>query len=62
LGGGDHVEFVVRADGAVEVIPRNRPLLSLAGILGERRLEVSAGDMDADSAERVPGEHERSTS
>jgi hypothetical protein len=53
---GDHVEFVVRADGTVEMIARTRPLLSLAGVLGERRLGVTVEDMDAAIAEQVLSE------
>ena len=44
---GDRVEFVVREDGVVEMIALTRPLLSLAGVLGERRLGVTPEDMDA---------------
>ncbi len=55
---GDRVEFVVRGDGVVEVIARTRPLLSLAGILGERRLGVSVEDMDSAIAEQVSSELE----
>ena len=50
---GDRVEFVVREDGIVEMFARTRPLLSLAGILGERRLGVTVEDMDAAIAEQV---------
>ena len=50
---GDRVEFVVREDGIVEMIARTRPLLSLAGILGEQRLGVSVQDMDSAIAEQV---------
>lgn len=57
---GDRVEFVVREDGTVEMIARTRPLLSLAGVLGERRLGVSIEDMDAGIGERVGGEFEES--
>lgn len=53
---GDRVEFVVRADGIVEMIARTRPLLSLAGILGQRRLGVTVEDMDAAIAEQVLAE------
>jgi len=55
---GDRVEFVVRADGVVEMIARTRPLLSLAGILGVRRLGLSVEDMDAAIAEQVAAEGE----
>ena len=57
---GDRVEFIVRADGVVEMIARTRPLLSLAGVLGERRLAVTTGDMDAGIAESVGREFEDS--
>jgi len=50
---GDKVEFVVRKDGVVELVARTRPLLSLAGVLGERRLGVSVKDMDAGISEQV---------
>lgn len=55
---GHRVEFVVRADGVVEMIARTRPLLSLAGILGERRLGVTVEEMDAAIAEQVGHEGE----
>ncbi len=58
---GDRVEFVVREDGVVEMIARTRPLLSLAGILGERRLGVGLDEMDAGIAEQVGREFEEST-
>jgi len=58
---GDRVEFVVREDGVVEMIPRTRSLLSLAGVLGERRLGVTLQDMDAGVAGQVAKEHEEST-
>lgn len=57
---GDRVEFVVREDGVVEMIARTRPLLSLAGVLGERRFGVTTGDMDAGIAEQVGREFEES--
>ena len=57
---GDRVEFVVREDGVVEMIARTRPLLSLAGILGERRLGVTLDDMDAAIAVQVGRELEES--
>lgn len=53
---GDKVEFVVRADGVVEMIARTRPLLSLAGVLGVRRLGVTVEDMDAGIAAQVEAE------
>ena len=53
---GDRVEFVLRGDGVVEMVARTRPLLSLAGILGKRRLGVSIEDMDAAIAEQVSSE------
>ena len=55
---GDRVEFVVREDGVVEIFARTRPLLSLAGVLGERRLRVTLDDMDAGIAEQVGRELE----
>jgi antitoxin PrlF len=58
---GDRVEFVVREDGVVEMIARTRPLLSLAGILGERRLGVTLDDLDAGIAEQVGREFDEST-
>jgi antitoxin PrlF len=45
LEAGDQVEFVVREDGVVELIPRTRPLMSLAGTLGERRLGLSVEEL-----------------
>ena len=58
---GDRVEFVVREDGVVEMIARTRPLLSLAGVLGERRFGVTTEEMDAGIAGRVGAEFEEST-
>lgn len=43
---GDRVQFFVRADGVVELRPRARDLLSLAGMLEPRRRGVSVEDMD----------------
>jgi len=57
---GDRVEFVVREDGVVEMIARTRPLLSLAGVLGERRLGVSTDDMDAGIGAHVGRDFEES--
>ena len=56
------MNFVVREDGVVEMIARTRPLLSLAGILGERRLGVTLDDMDAGIADQVGVELDESTS
>ncbi len=50
---GDRVEFLVREDGVVEMIARTRPLLSLAGVLGERRFGVTTEEMDAGIGEQV---------
>ncbi len=50
---GDRVEFVVRADGGVELVPRSRSLLSLAGILGEDRQGASIEDLDSGIAEQI---------
>lgn len=44
---GDRVSFVLRPDGVVEMMARTGSLLDLAGVLGERRLGVTVGDMDA---------------
>lgn len=55
---GDRVEFVVRDDGVVEMVARTRPLLSLAGVLGERRLGVTAEEMDAGIGEQIGRELE----
>ena len=57
---GDRVEFVVREDGVVEMIARTRPLLSLAGVLGERRFGVTTEGMDAGIAGQVGAEFEES--
>ena len=57
---GDRVEFVVREDGVVEMIARTRPLLSLAGVLGERRLGIRIEDMDAGIGEQIGREFEES--
>ena len=57
---GDRVEFVVREDGVVEMIARTRPLLSLAGVLGERRLGMRTEDMDTGIGEQVGREFEES--
>ena len=56
IDAGDRVEFVLRDDGVVEVVPRTRSLLSLAGLLGDRHLGVSVQDMDAGIAELLAAE------
>ena len=58
---GDQVEFVVREDGVVEMVARTRSLMSLAGVLGTRRLGVSIEDMDAGIREQVSREFEEAT-
>ena len=58
---GDQVEFVVREDGVVEMVARTRSLMSLAGVLGKRRLGVSIEDMDAGIREQVSREFEEAT-
>jgi antitoxin PrlF len=50
---GDRVNFVLRPDGAVELVARTGSLLDLAGALGERRLGVTVEDMDAAISELV---------
>ncbi len=58
---GDRVEFVVREDGVVEMLARTRPLLSLAGVLGDRRLGITIDDMDTGIGEQVGRELDRSS-
>ena len=54
---GDQVEFVVREDGVVELLARTRPLLSLAGVLGERQARLSIDEaIAAHAAERFEQE------
>ena len=53
---GDRIHFLVREDGVVEMFPRTRDLLSLAGLLRPRVLGVSLEDMDAGIAAAVLGE------
>lgn len=43
---GDRVEFFLRADGVVELTPRTRDLLSLAGMLKWDGPPVSVEEMD----------------
>lgn len=59
---GDRIHFLVREDGVVEMFPRTRDLLSLAGLLRPRVLGVSVEDMDAGIADAVVAEFGRSTS
>ncbi len=58
---GDRVHFVIRTDGVVEMFPRTRDLLSLAGMLKSKESGVSVKDMDAAIGEAVAVEFERST-
>lgn len=58
---GDQVAFVVREGGVVEMVARTRSLMSLAGVLGERRLGVSVEDMDAGISEQVRREFDEAT-
>lgn len=58
---GDRVHFLVRADGVVEMFPRTRDLLSLAGMLKSKVSGVSVEDMDRVIGDAVVAEFERST-
>lgn len=60
LRAGDRVQFFVRDDGVVELTPRTRDLLSLAGLLTPPGVTVSVEDMDDAIAAAVVAEHERS--
>ena len=53
---GDRIHFLVREDGVVEMFPRTRDLLSLAGLLRPKVLGVSLDDMDAGIADAVVAE------
>lgn len=53
---GDRVHFVVREDGVVEILPRTRSLLSLAGLIEPKLRGVSVDDMDAGIASSVDAE------
>jgi antitoxin PrlF len=57
---GDRIHFLVREDGVVEMFPRTRDLLSLAGLLRPKVLGVSLEDMDAGIADAVVAEFGRS--
>ncbi len=59
---GDRVHFLVREDGVVEMLPRTRELLSLAGFLRPEVLGVRIEDMDKGIAKAISFEFERSTS
>ena len=59
---GDRIHFLVREDGVVEMFPRTRDLLSLAGLLRPKVLGVSLDDMDAGIADAVVAEFGRSNS
>ena len=59
---GDRVHFVIREDGVVEMFPRTRDLLSLAGLLRPKVLGVRLEDMDAGLSEEVAADFERSVS
>ena len=59
---GDRVHFVIRGDGVVEMFPRTRDLLSLAGMLRTKVRGVRVEDMDAAIGQAVVAEFERSNS
>lgn len=59
LSEGDHVEFIVRPDGVVELLARTRDLLSLQGLLAGPATEGPA-DQDDPVAQAVVDEYERS--
>jgi antitoxin PrlF len=56
---GDHVHFLVREDGVVEVTARTRKLASLAGMLTSSIRGVSVEEMDVGLAAAVREELER---
>ncbi len=58
---GDRIHFLVREDGVVEMFPRTRDLLSLAGLLRPKVLGVDVEDMDAGIADAVVTEFGRSS-
>jgi antitoxin PrlF len=59
---GDRVVFLVREDGVVEMRPRTRDLLSLAGMLTPLRRGISVEEMElavAEAATEGYGESDR---
>ena len=59
---GDRVHFIARDDGVVEMVPRTRDLLSLAGCLKPEVRGVTIDEMDAGIAEAVSAELDAATS
>ena len=60
LEAGDRIEFLVRPNGVVELFPRVRDLMSLAGTV-HVGAGASSGSLDASIAAAVSEEFERST-
>ena len=57
---GDRLVFLVRDDGVVEIRPRTRDLMSLAGIFEAGDAGVTVEEMDAAIGEAVVAEYEES--
>jgi len=57
---GDRVQFLIREDGVVQLLPQTRDLLSLAGILVPRVTGVTVEGMDEAIGQAVVDELERS--
>lgn len=53
---GDRVQFLIREDGIVQLLPQTRDLLSLAGMLVPRSKGVTVEDMDQGIGEAVIAE------
>lgn len=58
---GDHVHFLIRGDGVVEMLPRTRDLLTLAGCLARGGRRATVEEMDRGIAAAVAAEHARSS-
>ena len=58
---GSSVQFFVREDGVVELTPKTRDLLSLAGVLAVETAALSVEEMDSAIAAHVLAEDEVST-
>ena len=57
---GDRVQFLIREDGVVQLLPQTRDLLSLAGILVPKVRGVTVDGMDEGIGQAVIDEMERS--
>lgn len=57
---GDRVQFLIREDGVVQLLPQTRDILSLAGILVPKVKGVTVEEMDEGIGQAVIDEMGRS--